>query len=905
MATGPGDNRAAKTSALSWSGRIGLSPAVNVLIVFGLMISMAAFLVARHFDTDRVRQILELRADWRASDFDDKLNSATLTVGNLAAFLSATTPIAAGDFHRFVRKQQSATPVRSLNWVPYVRHDDLPAFLTQARLSGHPDFQVLARDSAGELQPSGVRRDYCPIWLSERFANQRMLTGLDLCGDPSLSHLMAAVRDNGMPTATSSALPSNLRPPSAFYQVIWPVYEADDFIPYTREERIKAFSGYAVGNFSIQAMLRIAIVDTPAIVERIYFYLDVPVAGDAPSPIAVYSPESGFDTDAGTGLTEGEVVMRHFNLLDHRWTLAFVFPPAHVTQLRSWAPWWVLTVCLLLTALLSYYVAQEQWQRRQIEILVADRTQELTKINDTLNIEIEERQYAQKALQEQAETLAAVLATLPVGIIHFNPRKNILFWSRATEQIFDYPAMDVLGEPFSQIVEEEQAEFDALLDEIIAGRIVQNHMLHGLRKDKTLLTISFSGAALYDRGTLRGIVGVLEDFTGRQLLEAQLQQSQKMEALGQLTGGMAHDFNNLLMVVMGNLQLVEDLADDRPDIKDFASDAYRAAERGADLIRSLLAFARRQPLRPRSVNIGEVVADIVKLLKRVLGENIDVKVEDGHELWPVIIDPVQLESALTNLATNARDAMPRGGRLTIATRNTNLDDSYATQHPDVKPGDYVMLQVSDTGSGMTAEVLEHIFEPFFTTKDRGRGTGLGLAMVFGFMKQSGGHINVYSEVDVGTTFRLYLPRQHSVTEVETVESKPELAKGNNETILVVEDDADIRKLVVLTLGTLGYRTIEADNASKALSLLEGGQHIDLVLSDIVMAGKLDGLDLAQIVPKKWPQVKIVLTSGFPDTKMGEELDTLTNVRLLSKPYRRAELAAVLRSVLDGESATGD
>jgi signal transduction histidine kinase len=381
--------------------------------------------------------------------------------------------------------------------------------------------------------------------------------------------------------------------------------------------------------------------------------------------------------------------------------------------------------------------------------------------------------------------------------------------------------------------------------------------------------------------------------------EEKLRQSQKMEAVGQLTGGLAHDFNNLLLVIIGNLDQLLDTRKNDAAVRELAHPAQEAAQRGADLTRSLLAFARRQPLRPRRIAVNDLVSGIAKLLSRTLGERIEVSLDLSDEVWPVVVDPAQLEAALTNLATNARDAMPRGGRLTIVTANRHLDDDYGSQYAEVAAGDYAMIEVSDTGTGMTRDVVAQIFDPFFTTKGRGEGTGLGLSMVFGFMKQSGGHVNVYSEPGVGTTFRLYLPRDQQLADHDPRPAADTIAPGGGQMVLVVEDNPALRRVVVLQLTTLGYRVQETDSAAAALAILEGGARVDLLFADVVMPGKLDGYDLARIVLDRWPSIKVVLTSGFPGTSI--DRDPVAKVPLLNKPYRRDDLARVLRSALSREA----
>jgi signal transduction histidine kinase len=386
------------------------------------------------------------------------------------------------------------------------------------------------------------------------------------------------------------------------------------------------------------------------------------------------------------------------------------------------------------------------------------------------------------------------------------------------------------------------------------------------------------------------------EIAAHQSTEKQLVQAQKMEAIGTLTGGIAHDFNNLLGVVIGNLDLLAPYVASNEEAAPLHGDAIDAALRGADLTRRLLAFARNQPLNPERVDINTLVGGMVSLLRRVLGANIEIDLDLGSDIWPAMVDPAQLESSLTNLAVNARDAMPHGGRLRFATRNRTLDADYASARQDVTPGDFAMVAVTDSGSGMPPEIVARIFEPFFTTKDKSKGTGLGLAMVFGFMKQSRGHINVYSEVGTGTVFRLYLPRCDGDAGAARSAIAGEAPLGRGETVLAVEDNISMRKVVSQQLAGLNYRVIEADGAASALQILES-ESVDVLLSDVIMAGRINGIELARTAMARWPDLRVVLTSGFAPPTLFGDLETLGGVRVLTKPYRRDDLARELRTAL--------
>lgn len=394
----------------------------------------------------------------------------------------------------------------------------------------------------------------------------------------------------------------------------------------------------------------------------------------------------------------------------------------------------------------------------------------------------------------------------------------------------------------------------------------------------------------------RDISADLQQMEAMRRTEAALQQAQKMETIGKLTGGVAHDFNNLLQVIGGNLQLIARRAGDLPEIKKRVENAMSGVERGAKLASSLLSFARRQPLEPKAVKIGRLLVSMEDMTRRALGEEIDVETVISGGLWTTEVDPAQLENAILNLAINARDAMDGAGKLTIEVANAALDAGYCAAHPEVAPGQYVLLAVSDTGSGMPQDVIDQAFEPFFSTKPEGKGTGLGLSMVYGLVKQSGGHVKIYSEVGEGTTVKIYLPRSLQA-EDHAGEQLVQPATGGHETVLVVEDDEQVRLTVVDMLTDLGYRVLRANDAASALTVIDSGIHIDLLFTDVVMPGPLRSPELAKKARERLPNVAVLFTSGYTENAIvhGGRLDP--GVELLGKPYSRDNLARKIRHVL--------
>jgi PAS domain S-box-containing protein len=553
--------------------------------------------------------------------------------------------------------------------------------------------------------------------------------------------------------------------------------------------------------------------------------------------------------------------------------------------------------------------AQLAERARDLGRSVRERTRELQQSNEALKVEIAERQLAEQELLRTRAFLDTVIESMPAMVMVKDGRdRKCILLNRAGEQLMGRDRSEIIGKTAHDWLSEQDARIiDALESEVLASdkpAPPQEHQIRTRHRGLRLLRTQ-KVRALDEDGSHRYVVGFSEDITEQRKTEEQLKHSQKMEALGQLTGGLAHDFNNLLAIIIGNLDILNETRKQGPQQQELVQAALDAALRGSELIRRLLAFARRQPLKPDQIDVNELIADISRLLARTIGERVQIKLDLDPTIPRIVADPAQLETAIANLANNARDAMPKGGRLVIATRKARLDREYAAQHAELEPGDYVAIEVTDTGEGMPAEVRERIFEPFFTTKSPGKGTGLGLSMVFGFIKQSGGHINVYSEPGRGTSFRLYF-RMSMPGAAQEGSEQPVLQestdKGEGETILVVEDNPDLLRVVVKQLTDLGYRVLQAGTARKAIEVLDSGQPVDLLFSDVVMPGGMDGCELARETLMRRPGASVLLTSGFPGASLVEAEGLGAGVRLLGKPYRKEELMRAIRAALEPRSA---
>ena len=513
-----------------------------------------------------------------------------------------------------------------------------------------------------------------------------------------------------------------------------------------------------------------------------------------------------------------------------------------------------------------------------------------------------------EALRIQQTRLQAILDTTADAIVTADDSGRIESLNAAAERLFGYQEGELKGKSLTLLMPEPYRErHDAGLigycdsgKSKLIGRGPQE--FEALTKDGRAFPIELTlGEIQLGHGRL--FIATLRDLTERNAAEQRLRQAQKMEAVGQLTGGIAHDFNNLLTVLLGNAELLEE-AIVQPELARMAHVARRAAERGAELTQRLLAFSRQQALRPVGLDLNQVVLGMEDLLRRTLGEHITISIHGKPSLGTAVADKTQVETALLNLALNARDAMPSGGRLTIETGNAELDEDFARADPGGQPGSYIMLAVSDTGTGMHPDILRRAFEPFFTTKDVGKGSGLGLSMVYGFVKQSGGYIRIYSEVGNGTTVKFYLPRSRFSAEHQLSAPTAEPPGSScGETILVVEDDPGVREYVTAQLRGLGYRVIEAADGVQALELLAGAEKVNLLFSDIVMPGGLTGWQLAERARETRPDLKVVFTSGYTEGAFSGQIDP--TLQLLQKPYRKTDLARIIRSTLDDRATPLD
>tara|TARA_R110000751_G_scaffold234229_9_gene335764 strand:- start:53668 stop:55209 length:1542 start_codon:yes stop_codon:yes gene_type:complete len=504
----------------------------------------------------------------------------------------------------------------------------------------------------------------------------------------------------------------------------------------------------------------------------------------------------------------------------------------------------------------------------------------------------------------KATKLEALLDAAVDSIITIDRNAIIQSVNKSAEELFGYQVDEFVGRNVKFLMPEPwSSQHDTYLQQYqetgIKRIIGMGREVEGKRKDGSTFPMHLSVSEFWVDDEVF-YSGIIHNMSARKDAERALERSQRLDAVGQLTGGIAHDFNNLLTVITGNLELLEMQIDAAGQLE-LLHEAQAAAELGANLTEQLLAFARRSVLQPEIVDINGLIRKLSTLLERTLGGHISFSMSLAADLWDSRVDPGQIESALLNLAVNSRDAMQSNGSLVIETSNIIIDQQFSADEVDVDPGEYIRISVSDTGTGMSEDVVQKVFEPFFTTKQAGHGTGLGLSMVYGFAKQSGGNVTVYSETGIGTTVSIYLPRHAGEAErsmLEADSTKTETQQGNGELLLVVEDDSRVRRLALERLKVLNYRTIAAKNGTEALELLDTTPGIDLVFTDLVMPGGVSGYDVADHVHQQYPHIGVLLTSGYAEDLIHSDKLSEHSIRLLRKPYRQAELAKLLREALE-------
>lgn len=623
---------------------------------------------------------------------------------------------------------------------------------------------------------------------------------------------------------------------------------------------------------------------------------DIVIMTDAPKRDALRGPTILFVNDAFeriTGFTREEAIGRTPRILQG--------PKTQRSELKRIMQA-VETKSAVRAELINYTKSgREYWLELDI-VPLANKAGEVTHFV-SIQRDITDRRNAEEALRISETRFRLVAEASRNAVWDWNIAEGRVWWSDGMFQQFGHepdPEGNVSTIWRANLHPDDEKRFDESVEKLLLGEIGALHDQYRFRRaDGTWAQVENSAFLIRDdEGGAVRVLGSMSDISQRLEMEERLRQSQKLEAVGQLTGGVAHDFNNLLTIIIGNIELLQDSLDEKDPLRRFADMSAQAADRGAELTNRLLAFSRKQPLQPQVIDVNAVIYGFEEMLRRTLGEDIDIEIALADGLWPTETDLAQVEAALLNLAINSRDAMADGGSLIIETANVSLDEDYVASEPDLATGEYILIAVSDTGHGIPKDQIQRVFEPFFTTKSVAQGTGLGLSMVYGFAKQTGGHVRIYSEPGEGTTVKMYFPRYFGENTAQSTDTSRKAVQRGQETILVVEDDTLILQQLMAQLTELGYKVVTASAGPPALDVLQARSDIDLLLTDVVLPGGMTGRQIAEAAEVMHPNLKILYTSGYSENVIVHHGRLDRGVNFLGKPYRRTELATKVREVLD-------
>lgn len=885
-------------SASDWLERLPIASQRLPLVLAGLALFISLLVTAMVWHNakdvayDKLQAEFELRVRETVEDINHRMQVYEQVLRGTRGFLQASMEVKRDEFRTYV------AALRLEEYYPGIQGIGLAEIVAPAKLDEHVSGMWRQGFPHYQIFPATERAFYTAASQIEPMndANQRAL-GFDMYSEPVRRAAMEHARATGRPSLSGKVqLKQELRndgPPG--FIMYFPVYRQDMPLA-TEEERLAASMGWVYAAFRLQAFLS-GLGGERSTDLHLSIY-------DGDKVDAEACMLGCTQTDPGNSLLS---MTRQVLVTDHPWTLRVRSSPAFEVQLDQDKPMLIATGGLVLSILLALFVG----------VLASSRSRALA----TARHMTRELHTSHRHIALDKERIERILESSHDAFIALDDQGLVTDWNLEAERLFGWPARKALGRKLEHLIIPEALHagsgvgFDAFAQDGQGRRSNRRVEAQAQHQDGTLIPIELAVASLETEKGLgaHAFIRDLREQKEQEQREAQhqksleetriaLQHAQRMEAVGKLTGGVAHDFNNVLQIITGNIQLLQ-VEDASPEQQaERLDNALSAVERGSRLSNQLLAFARRQPLQPLVINLRHLMTKMDDLLRHALGESIDVETVIGGGLWNTLVDPHQLENVILNLAINACDAMQGQGKLTIELANALLDDEYVLSQPDVPAGQYVVLALSDTGSGMSARVLERVFEPFFSTKPEGEGTGLGLSMAYGFVKQSEGHIRIYSEPGHGTTVRIYLPRSTD-KEMEIPSISYENAVGGTETILIVEDDLAVQITVGALLRKLGYRVLQASDAASALDIVQRGEAIDLLFTDVVMPGPIRSPELARQAKALLPELAVLFTSGYTQNAIvhGGRLDP--GVELLSKPYRREQLARKVRQLL--EQRTGN
>jgi len=866
------------------------------LFVIGTAVSAAAFFFARAIERERL-----------AADFNQAKNNVVLAaeksistdiseIRSISHFYAASRVVEPEEFRKFVQDPLTQYEgLYALGWVPLIPHARRIDHQNALSTATSRDIKIFEIGEHNDWKTAEERAHYYPVSFIEPLAENRPYIGFDIASDTEFMEAMNRSRDRAEETAFPWGLPVKLRPEDKFLiAVFYPVYEQGRSLEHV-EERRAAIKGFALGLLDIQKLIESALnnqVIEGINVDIYYRVLDLQYVMTFSYGMFGELAKTTTQNLSFADTKPDPAVFQFSAPLDIAgYPVKMVFSPmkGYIDKKMSRHPWWYLIGGILFTVFLAGYAFN--YIRRSIHI---------KNIKGALAYEAEEH-------KKDERMLTTLISNLPGMVYRCRNDENwtMEFLSDECENLTGYRPEDLIGNSkiaYADLLRPEDR--DRIWQEVqkaieTRGAFQLDYRIKtSVGKEKWVWE---QGRGVYsDEGQLTALEGFIIDITENRKLKEQLFQAQKMEGLGRLAGGVAHDFNNLITVLLGNSELLlDEIQQDQSKIGKI-QEIKNASKAASSLTKQLLAFSRKQIMSPRTINLNDVIINMDKMLRRLISESVELTVLPSEGLSSVRADPGQIEQILVNLVVNAQDAMPEGGKITVTTSNIRFDRECTDRHAEIAPGEYVLLTVSDTGEGIPPEIQEHIFEPFFTTKEEGKGTGLGLATVFGIVQQNNGHIRIDSALNQGTTFEIYFPEVFDPAEVLNVEDEKALIPKGSETVLVVEDNHALRSLEVNVLKKQGYEVLEAENGVLALDAVDRAdvKRVHLLVTDVVMP-KMGGHELAAHVQEKFPGTKVLYASGYIDNATIAQQGVLKKgINLIQKPFTPADFAKRVREVLD-------
>lgn len=858
--------------------------AVLMLILF-LAVTVVAWLHARNITRERARILFEHQSAEIASMIRERMNIYTNMLYGAVALFAASKSVERDEFYAYFEQLkvfERIPGIVALRFIERVKKENMEAFIQSVREdrtvseTGYPDFTI---------HPDQEKEDYFVVKYIEPFAGNEKMHGLDLSWEPIRRQALEEARDENKLSATGRITLVIYDKEMPCFLVSLPVYRNKAPLS-TVEERRAALVGF---------------VDVAFEVQKLFYYI---FGGEAINPnidIEVFDHAAQtddhllYDNDL---CRQGKIptyeatfsAVEDLEVAGRKWSILLkTLPEFGLTPAEELLPKLVLFGGLLFSFLVPGLLYSLSTSRARALNLAGKMTQDLRRSEEQI-----------RNLMDHAND----------AIVSADKNGNIIMWNQQAQKIFGYTQTEALGQPLTIIIPEryQKAHLEGIKRVTSGGpsRIIGKTIeVEGRRKDGAEFPVELSlskmgeGSEIYFTGIIRDISGRKKGEEELRLSEEQLRQSQKMETVGQLAGGVAHDFNNLLTAIIGYGELMAYKLEPENPLHKEIKEIKRAADRAAMLTRQLLAFGRRQIFQPKVLNLNDVLLEMDKMLRRLIGEEIELKTVLSPSLGWVRADQSQIEQVISNLVLNARDAMPSGGILTLETRNAELDENYTRNHLDAKAGTYVMMAVTDMGIGMNEEIKSHLFEPFFTTKDKTKTSGLGLSTAYGIVKQSGGHLSVYSEPGKGSTFKVYLPRVQAAVEGEE-KAKAAVVRppAGKETVLLVEDEEILRDLARNVLEINGYKVLSANNGVEALSLSEKHKDpIHILITDVVMP-KMNGRELAEKLKVLRPGIKVLYMSGYTDDAVIQRGKLEPGTAFLPKPFTPSVFVAKVREIME-------